>query len=168
MAAPLRGGLSVSHTLVYKSRHFKSDNKDTCRCFNDGGLLHCICFASEGLRHCRGDGRPSMFLLCECAILCVSDKALADIKRERERALGSRGLFASAGGLSELLFPPLYTEVLQHASCSCPFRSAWLWLPPVDSGLPIWTGSDYFPNWLKIAMSFIEGLLLIGRWREPG
>lgn len=95
MAAPLRGGLSVSHTLVHKSRHFKSDNKDTCRCFNDGGLLHCICFASEGLRHCRGDGRPSMFLLCECVILCVSDKALADIKRERESIGQSRPLCIS-------------------------------------------------------------------------
>lgn len=55
----------------------------------------------------------------------VPEKALAGSEKGREPAAASRGLFTSAGGLSEILLPLLCLDFLQLAPCTSHIQGAW-------------------------------------------
>ncbi len=123
--------VSLPHTCSHtnpSTSTFPSDNKDACRCFHNAQLkytasvLHVKETDIEMARWCRSFVGDCMFFFCVSVpvrgSVWMSEKALAEGEREREPAVASQGLFTSAGGLSEMLFPLLYLDFFQLAQCT--------------------------------------------------
>lgn len=131
-----------THTFTLRSMHthtFTSDNKDACRCFYDSELLHAAYALQETLKW-----RWCCSFVGDCMCSALSERQRE--RGERERAAVSQGLFTPAGGLCEILFPPLSLDFIQLVQFPVPFRTqraSWTLISShiIIVGLPIWRGS---------------------------